>query len=265
MPTLPRDASRPLLAVGIAALAVMGFALGDVLTKTLAGRYPVIWLMLARYGLNLLILLAVLGPRHGRALWRTERTGLVCLRAASLAFGSLAMAFALRVLPVGEAVAILYISPVVVILLARPVLGEPLTATGLACALAGFCGVLAIVRPGTGLVLEGVIFALINVGLAAVYHLTTRLLSRTETAAAMQVNSAAIGTAIFLPLALAGPPGARAARARASACPGRRLARPSAARAPAARLRGIGAGHRGTRGALQGRARSRSCRSRRGA
>ena len=44
-------------------------------------------------------------------LWRTERRGLVLVRGLCLALASLTMGFALRLMPVGETVAIIYLSP----------------------------------------------------------------------------------------------------------------------------------------------------------
>ena len=195
-------AGRPMLGIGIAAMAVASFALGDTLTKTLTQTYPVTVVIAVRFALNLVLLVAFLGPRHGAALWRTRRTGMVALRGVTLGVSSMAMAAALRDLPLGEAVSIVYLAPVVVVLLSGPVLGEWPTRIGVACAVAAFCGVVLIARPGAGLVWTGVAFALGNVGLTAVYHLTTRLLARTETAVAMQVWVAAMGLLVTAPLAL---------------------------------------------------------------
>lgn len=196
-------AGRPMVGIAIAALAVLSFAFGDTLTKTLAERFPVPSIMGVRYWLNVALLVAILGPRHGSGLWRTNRTALVIARGGVLAMASVAMGYALKLIPVGEATSIVYLSPIVVILLAAPVLGEKPTRITMIGAAFGFCGVLLIARPGSGLVLAGVIYALINVGLTSTYHLTTRLLARTETAVAMQVISALVGALVFTPFLFA--------------------------------------------------------------
>ncbi|AJE49176.1 DMT family transporter [Celeribacter indicus] len=196
---------RPLIGIAIVAFAVMNFALGDTLTKALTERFPVPAIIAARFWINFVLLVIFLGPRHGARLWRTTRTWLVVLRGLILAMGSLSMGFALRLIPVGEATSLVYLAPIVVILLSTPILGERPTRVSVAGAAVGFCGVLLIARPGSGLNPEGVLWALTGVVVTAFYHLTTRLLARTETAVSMQFYSALVGALVFTPLSLAGP------------------------------------------------------------
>ena len=61
--------------------------------------------------MNVLILLAVLWPRHGAGLFRATRPGLVVLRGLSLAGASVFLGFALRLMPVGETLAVVYLYP----------------------------------------------------------------------------------------------------------------------------------------------------------
>jgi drug/metabolite transporter (DMT)-like permease len=83
-------------------------------------------------------------------------------------------------------------------LLSTRLLGEPVPRGVWHWALAGFAGVLIILRPGGGLDALGVAFALVNAGLATAYHLLTRLTSRTETTAALQFHAAWVGSAVFV-------------------------------------------------------------------
>ena len=109
---------------------------------------------------------------------------------------------ALRLMPVGETIAIIYLAPFAVMLLAIPFLGERVGPVGWIGATLGFAGVLLIVRPGGGLDPLGVTFALINAGLATAYHLLTRLLARSETTVALLYNTAIVGSVFFCLLAL---------------------------------------------------------------
>ena len=122
---------------------------------------------------------------------------MVLLRALCLAAASLTMGIALRHMPVGETVAIIYLAPFLVVLLSGPLLGEKVALAGWIGAAAGFVGVLLIVRPGSGLDPVGVGFALVNAGFAAGYHLLSRVLARTETTIALLFHTALIGTVIF--------------------------------------------------------------------
>jgi drug/metabolite transporter (DMT)-like permease len=96
-------------------------------------------------------------------------------------------------MPIAEATAILYLAPVVVVLLASPVLGERIGVTGWVAVLLGFTGVLLIVRPGSGLDPLGVFLALVNVAFTATYSLFSRHLAQTESTMAMLFNSALLG------------------------------------------------------------------------
>lgn len=188
---------RPARGVLMVCLAVFFFALSDVVGKQLMMRYPVPVVAAVRYGISLVLLLALFGPSLGSSLWRTERTALVLVRGVILTLATLTLGLALRVMPVGETIAIMYLSPFAVMLLAIPLLGERVSRLGWLLALAGFTGVLLIVRPGSGLPLWGVVFALSNAALATAFHLLTRLLTRTESTLALLFHVTLIGAISF--------------------------------------------------------------------
>lgn len=193
----------PLRGVALVVAATFLFALADTLGKHLALLYAAPLILAARYSVNLALVVAVMAPRHGTTLWRTRRTGLVALRGLCLALASITMLLALRVMPVAETVAIIYITPVLLMLAARPVLGERVSLSGWLGAVLGFAGVLLIARPGSGLDPWGVVLALLNAVLATGYHLLTRILTRTETTMAMMVHTALVGAVVFIALTLA--------------------------------------------------------------
>ena len=195
--TKPLPIGNPIKGVILVTLAVMLFALADVLTKHLTMLYAVPLVIALRYLVNLTLQVGALGPKHGRDLFATQRTLLVVLRGACLAAASLTMGIALRYMPVGETVAIIYIAPILVMILAATFLGEKVSIAGWVGAAIGFLGVLLIMRPGAGLDPVGVAFALINAVFASGYHLLTRVLSKTETTAALLVNTALVGTVVF--------------------------------------------------------------------
>jgi drug/metabolite transporter (DMT)-like permease len=202
----PYPAGRALKGVLLVVAATFCFALSDTLAKHLTALYAVALIMTARNVVNLGLLGAVLGPGHGAALWRTHRTGLVVLRGLSLATGSLTMGLALRVMPVGETVAILYLSPFLVMLLAGPLLGEKTPPAAWLGAAVGFAGILLIVRPGGGLDPWGVTLAMINGLCATAYHLLSRVLTRTETTPALLFHAALVGIVVFAALLVYDPP-----------------------------------------------------------
>jgi drug/metabolite transporter (DMT)-like permease len=185
------------MGIGLITAAVMLFAIGDVASKHLTMLYAVPLVMALRYGINLGLIVAFFGPRHGRAILRVNRPWLVGLRAASLTLGSLMMGLALRHMPVAETVAIIYLSPFLVMIAAVWLMGEAASPAAWIGAAIGFAGVLLIARPGSGLDFWGVIFSLINAVCAATYNLLSRELAKTETTPALMFHTAWVGLAAF--------------------------------------------------------------------
>jgi drug/metabolite transporter (DMT)-like permease len=198
---------NPLRGVGLVVVATLFFASGDTLSKYLAAFYAASLILALRYSANLALVALVMAPRHGRALWRTQRTGLVLLRGVCLALASLAMLLALRVMPVAETVAIIYITPVLVVLTSAWLLSERVGPFGWIGVGLGFAGVLLIARPGSGLDPWGVGLSLLNALLGTVYHVLSRVLARTETTMALMLHTALAGTLVFAGLVLFFGPG----------------------------------------------------------
>ena len=192
----------PLKGVVLVILAVLAFAGSDVLTKILAERHPVAVVVAVRYLVSLGLLLVLLYPKQGAKLWAVNRRWLVILRALCLAFASLTMGYALRWMPVGETVAIVYLHPFLVMALAVPLLGEKVGLARWIGACVGFAGVMLILKPGSGLAFWGVVMALLNACCATAYGLLTRYLARTETTQAMLFFVALVGTIYFCLLSL---------------------------------------------------------------
>lgn len=189
---------QALQGVALVVAATFLFGLADTVGKHLAMLYAVPLVLAVRYAVNLALLVLVMGPRHGAALWRAERLGLMVLRGLCLAAASLSMVFALRLMPVGETVAIIYIAPFLVMLAAGRILGEEVPLIGWIAAGCSFIGVLMIVRPGSGLDPVGVVLCLFNAVCATAYHLLTRVLTRTETTMAMLFHTALVGAVVFV-------------------------------------------------------------------
>lgn len=187
---------NPLKGVALVVAATVLFASGDTLGKHLSMLYAATLVLSARYLINLILVLLTMWPRHRSAVWATNRTGLVLLRGLLLATATLTMLLSLRVMPVAETVAIIYITPVLLMLASGPILGERVPFLGWVCAALGFIGVLMIARPGSGLDPWGVILCLINAILGTGYHLLTRILTRTETTMALLFHTALVGSVL---------------------------------------------------------------------
>jgi drug/metabolite transporter (DMT)-like permease len=194
---------NPLKGVALVLMATLMFAAADTLGKHLAMLYALTMVLAARYAVNLALVTVVMWPRHRANLWHTNRTGLVILRGLCLALASISMMMALRLMPVAETVAIIYIAPVMVMLAAGTLLKETVGPLGWVSAALGFAGVLLIARPGSGLDTWGVALSLMNACLATGYHLLTRILSKTESTMALMFHTALVGAVVFVTLTVA--------------------------------------------------------------
>jgi len=172
------------------------FACMDSTTKYLAAHYNVPFVVFMRYLTQCFLMVLVLAPRHSGHLIKTQRTGLVILRALSLCAASLFVGLSLQLLPVAETTAINFLAPMLVVLLS-PLLGEKISVTGWIAVVMGFAGVLLIVRPGSGLNIYGVLFCLIAAFANATYQLMSRLLASTEKAVTLLFYTALIGSICF--------------------------------------------------------------------
>ena len=200
--TSPHSENRPLTAFAIVIGTVSLFASGDILIKYLTTRYPVELIMAIRSVAGLLLILAFFWPRMGRTLWQIKRPRLVLCRGLVLVLGSLLIGHALRLMPVGETISILYSFPILVMILAIPLMGEQVSAINWGFAVLGFTGVLMVARPGKGLDTLGVTFALLTAILAAIFHLMTRVISMTETSHALLFHTILISVPCSFLLAL---------------------------------------------------------------
>ena len=163
-----------LSAVLLIVVASACFTSVDVTVKYLSQRYPVPLLVWARWGVQMLLILALLGPRLRWNLVRTQQIPLHILRGAVLVASGTCFFSALKYLPVAEATALNFTAPMLVTVMAGWFLGEHLTRPRWAFVIAGFVGMLLIVRPGTEVLHPAAIFALAAAALYATFQILTR-------------------------------------------------------------------------------------------
>ena len=155
-------------------LASACFTSVDVTVKHLSQRYPIPLLVWARWGMQSLLILAIWGPRLRWDLVRTKRAPLHLVRGILLVASGACFFSALKFLPVAEATALNFMAPMLVTVMAGWFLGEHLTRPRWAFVVAGFIGMLLIVRPGTEVLHPAAFFALGAAALYATFQILTR-------------------------------------------------------------------------------------------
>ncbi len=184
------------------------FATLDATAKHLAQTFPVLMLVWARYAFHFLLMVLVLGwSMRGRLVATrhpVEQVVRALLLVATTGFG----VAALRIMPLAESTAIFFVAPLIVTLLAVPLLGEKVAPRRYAAVFFGFAGVLLIARPGGTLPAAGVASALVAAAAYSGYQILTRRIAHLENAVTMVFYTALVGTlamTLALPFYWSGP------------------------------------------------------------
>jgi drug/metabolite transporter (DMT)-like permease len=187
--------------IGIALMvgAVACFACLDASAKWVNRTTDPIQTAAVRYLGSFVLISAVFNPwTRPRILW-TQSLWLQCARALCLVLATICSFFALRYLALTEATSITFSSPLIVALLAGPLLGEWIGMRRLIAVLIGFAGVLVVTRPGSGEVHPAVILAVITACANALYSITTRLLASRDPSETTLLYTGLVGSIVFLP------------------------------------------------------------------
>ncbi len=159
-----------------AALAV--FATFDAGSKHMLARYPAPFLNIMRYS-AVAVLAVVLLWRHrgGPRLRDAPEKPLLVLRGLLLATVGTCFMTALIWMPLSEATAIYFTSPLIMVALSPWLLGERVRPAQWTAVAAGFGGMLLIVRPGSNLPWLGTLLMAVSAVSYAVFQVLTRKLS----------------------------------------------------------------------------------------
>ena len=147
-----RRSSAPLRGITIMVAACLLFPVGDSIAKHLVDTYHVLMILWLKYVFQTAsVILVILLTRTPRA-FRSRRPGVQVARgfAGIGSYGTFLLA--ISYIPLADAIAIEFSSPLIVVALSAPLLGERVGGMRWAVVLVGFAGTLLIVRPGMGVV-----------------------------------------------------------------------------------------------------------------
>ena len=161
-------------------LALLMFTIMGICIRLSAENLPVIEVVFFRNFLAVLILLPLIS-RDGFSTLRMQRPRLFFLRAAVGTVGMFCGFTALTLIPLAEATALNFTTPLFVTIGAVVFLGEVIKVRRIFAICTGFLGTLIILQPGVTNISLGSIFALINALTIAMASIIVKLLTRTET------------------------------------------------------------------------------------
>jgi len=167
-------------------LALTGSAImsvNDLAIKSLSGDYALHQIVLTRAMIGitfLLILIKVTGTGFGQLLTRRPRAHL--LRVGFVMLSNVTYFLGLAALPLADALAIAFVSPLMVTVMSMLVLREKVGPRRFAAVAVGLLGVVVMLRPGGGSVNLASVLVLISAFCYASSHMMTRRMRDTESA-----------------------------------------------------------------------------------
>lgn len=176
---------------GIAlAYLLFGVACGlglDLCAKELLADYSLGQFVFLRSLLGLLTFLAIARWYGGLSSLRTSRWGWHLLRTLLATMTMFGFFFGLSRMPLVNTLTLAFTAPLIVTALSVPMLGEHVGWRRWAAVIAGFVGVLIVLRPGSGIIDVASVAVLIAAAGYAGLALTARKLAPTETTFALSV------------------------------------------------------------------------------
>ncbi len=173
------------------------FTVGEALVKLLSHDYDVAQIVWARYAFHALFTVAVFSRGNVLRQARTARPGLHIGRSALMLVATGCFFTALRFLPLADAVAIVFVAPLMVTAFAIPLLGEAVGPRRWAAIGVGFAGVLVIIRPGSPDMHWAMVLPLVSATCYALYQVLTRIAARGDSAETSLFWTSAFGVAVM--------------------------------------------------------------------
>lgn len=204
--TAPR--TGPAIALMVLAMCLM--ASMDATSKWLVEEISIPQILLVRFGIFLIVALALASRRGFARTIRSQRPGLQIIRSIVMLAEITVFIWAFSLLPLADVHAIAAISPLMATALAVPLLREKVGWHRWSAVVIGFIGVLIIVRPGSGVIGCAALVPLLAAFLWALLQVLIRkvgLEDSVETTALYSAVIAVVVMALFAPFTWQAPTG----------------------------------------------------------
>jgi len=158
---LSRLSNNPGLGVATMLLSILLFSMMDAMVKWLGGNYPTQQIMFFRSLVAIIPVAAIIVSRGGVKVLKTRQPAMHLLRSI-LGISAMACAFyAFSLMRLADAISILHTAPLIMTTLSILLLREKVGLHRWSAIIAGFLGMLIIIRPGQSMLESGSLFMLI--------------------------------------------------------------------------------------------------------
>jgi len=192
---LPSD-RNPMHGIGFVIFMTICFSSLDASAKYLSNELPLWVLLWGRYVFNFFFVALFFLRSAPADIIRTKKIKLQILRTILLVASTLTFWLALMFLPLVDCVVILFVSPILVTMLAAPLLGESVGRHRWTAVIIGFVGMMVVMRPGFTIFDWASILPLVTALFYAGVQISTRILGRTDGALTTLLYSSAGGAII---------------------------------------------------------------------
>ena len=208
----PSERWRVPLGIGLVCLAGTMFPFMNAFAKLLGADYSSLQISWARFFGHVLFLMALFMPRRGIRMVFTRRPRLQIARSVIQCVSNLCFVAAIVYQPLASAAAIGMMGPLIVALLAWPILGERTTLGHAVAIVVGFIGVLIVIRPGGDVFHVSALFLVASAVCYAFYQILTRMVANIdppETTTFYSSAFGAVGMLVVLPFVWKSPASVR--------------------------------------------------------
>ena len=194
---IPPSSQRTLiLAVFLTVLGGGSLAVMDAISKELTNYFEVAQVLWSRYFFHAAIVIAYLLSFQPRSVFKSNKPKLQIQRSFLLFGATVAMYTSLKYLPLADAAAVQFFSPVLVTILSSLFLGEKIGIRRYVAVITAFCGVIIIIQPGADF-RWAILLPMITAFLLAIFLIQTRKLSDYDNSYTTLFYSTLVGV-IFL-------------------------------------------------------------------
>jgi len=189
-----------LVGIGLMCGALACFACLDASAKWLNRSMDPIQTVWVRYIASVVIVTAFLNPWSRPGILRTRRPWLQAGRSILLLASTAINFVALLFLQLTETMSIMFSTPLIVALIAGPILGEWVGPRRMIAIAVGFLGVIVVTRPGVGGIHPAAFLSLGGAFCYALYNISTRLLAGTDSSETTMFYSGIAGVVLVTPV-----------------------------------------------------------------
>lgn len=201
---LRQQSDSPLFGISAMLMSILIFSMMDATVKWLGGSYPTQQIMFFRCAVALIPVSIIIYTRGGISILKTQQPALHFLRSI-LGIAAMGFAFyAFSLMRLADAISILHATPIIMTAMSVFFLSESVGIHRWSAVVAGFIGMLIVVRPGEGMIASGSLFMLIAALLIGFTTIIIRRLTARDDPVCitfyftlMGVIVSAIGIAVF--------------------------------------------------------------------